>query len=236
MENKYSMEYKDLKELKSTAIIINSKKIKIFNKSREIAFDLSSINEREYKSIIKKFYRLKDKIIKNNNEAKESIKIYLCGFDEKNKKHVDLKNAVTAIMQPTKHDMYNYIYDTVCDYLDNCFINENICNFEDNRCIAKRGTTCTVGCCRHFKHKRIGPLLPKNNLVVCEYLKDKRCTAKCISCKLFTCGYLNKKGIAFKIKDIFLLDVFFNPIQKYYIKFKVFTPKEEIMKKMILWS
>ena len=41
---------------------------------------------------------------------------------------------------------------------------------------------------------------------------------------------LRKKGIKFRIRDILLLDTFFNPIQKYFIRYKVFTPKEKIMK------
>ena len=50
-----------------------------------------------------------------------------------------------------------------------------------------------------------------NNLTPCEHLKeDYTCGSKCIACKLFTCDYLEKKGIKFKIKDILLLNVFFN--------------------------
>ena len=45
--------------------------------------------------------------------------------------------------------------------------------------------------------------------------------------------YLEKKGIKFKIKDILLLDTFFNPIQKYYIKYMVFTPKEKILNRLL---
>lgn len=63
--------------------------------------------------------------------------------------------------------------------------------------------------------------------------EDYTCGAKCIGCKLFTCDYLQRKGVRFKIKDILLLDVFFNPLQKYFIKTMVFTPKDKIIKKLI---
>ena len=33
--------------------------------------------------------------------------------------------------------------------------------------------------------------------------------------------------------DILLLDVFFNPIQKYFIKYMVFTPKDKILKRLM---
>ena len=51
---------------------------------------------------------------------------------------------------------------------------------------------------------------------------------------VFTCDYLEKKGIKFRIKDMLLLDTFFNPLQKYCIKYKVFTPKEKIIKWLII--
>ena len=77
-------------------------------------------------------------------------------------------------------------------------------------------------------------LSPFSKLVLCEHLKkDYTCGAKCISCKLFTCDYLEKKGIKFRIKDILLLNVFFNPLQKYFIKYMVYTPKEKILKRLM---
>ena len=44
---------------------------------------------------------------------------------------------------------------------------------------------------------------------------------------------VEKKGIKFRIKDILLLNVFFNPLQKYFIKYMVYTPKEKILKRLI---
>ena len=72
-------------------------------------------------------------------------------------------------------------------------------------------------------------------MILCEYLKeDYTCGAKCISCKLFTCDYLEKKGVKFRIKDILLLNTFFNPLQKYFIKYMVYTPKEKILKRLMV--
>ena len=49
-----------------------------------------------------------------------------------------------------------------------------------------------------------------------------------------TCDYLEKKGVKFRIKDILLLNTFFNPLQKYFIKIMVFTPKEKIIKRLMI--
>lgn len=44
---------------------------------------------------------------------------------------------------------------------------------------------------------------------------------------------VEKKGIKFRIKDILLLNVLFNPLQKYFIKYMVYTLKEKILKRLM---
>lgn len=119
---------------------------------------------------------------------------------------------------------YIYIYDTVCDYLDEKFQRDNICDFKNNKCIAVREggyfeNNC--GCC-------YGPKRGK-----CKYLINNKCTIKSISCKLFTCRYLKKNNTKFLIKDIPLLNIFFNYKQKYIISYSIFTDKEEMIKRLL---
>ena len=107
---------------------------------------------------------------------------------------------------------YSYIYDVVCNYLDNEFINKNICDFKDNKCISVRNhshcsNSCN-GCCYG------------TNRGLCKNFKDGKCIIKSISCKLFTCRYLKKQGIKFSINDINLLKYFFNIKQKYLLEYK----------------
>ena len=220
---------------------INIKKIKLMKalKKQKIIFliDFNEIEKKEYKKILKKLLLVKNIIMKIKKEIglKENgqkIVAYIINFDENNKKQKEFISAIDAIFYNTKNERYNYIYDTVCNYLDNKFYGKNLCDFQNNKCGEKRNTSCTNGCCHHFKHKALGPL---SKLVLCEYLNKENytCDAKCLPCKLFTCDYLRRKGIKFKIKDILLLDVFFNSIQKYFIKYMVFTPKEKIIKTLI---
>lgn len=202
-----------------------------------LVLDFKSINSTLAKKNIRKLIKLKKKI--NIGLLDEKTDKYIIAkaynYDSNNYFHKFIISSIYAIFKNNKKEMYNYIYDEVCDYLDQKFYHENLCEFKENKCGEKRNTTCTVGCCRHYKDKLLGPM-PFNKFVVCEYLKDKRCSAKCLSCKLFTCDYLNKKGIKFRIKDIFLLDFFFNPIQKFIIKTSVYTPKDKIIKKLLFWS
>lgn len=194
----------------------------------EFNIDFAQMKESNYKKIIKKFKKF---------QYKNTLLTIIYVFNYKDNKitHQNFMYAITAIMYRNYKLMYEYIYDKVCDYLDDNFYSKNLCDFKNDHCGEKKDAT-VIGCCRHYKHKLIGPLIINAKLITCEYLKNKRCTAKCISCKLFTCDYLRKKGIKFNIKDIFLLDTFFNPIQKYILKISVYTPKDIIIKRLLLYK
>lgn len=208
----------------------------IRNKKLILNIDFKNISKKQYKKVLKKLLFIKNITSKINVkigtfENNKKIIGYLINFDSTNQDQNDFIQAINAIFYNTRYERYNYIYDMVCNYLDNYFYGKNLCDFKNNKCGEKINTSSTTGCCHHFKNKWFGPL---SKLVLCEYLKeDYTCGAKCISCKLFTCDYLEKKGIKFKIKDILLLNVFFNPIQKYFIKYMVFTPKEKIIKRLM---
>lgn len=218
--------------------IENLKLINIVKKGRFLLkIDFNNLNKTKYKRLLKKLLFIKKIILKSKIEIgiqKDSKKLlgYVINYDENNKRQNDFILAINAIFYNTRYERYNYIYDTVCNYLDSYFYGKNLCDFQNNKCGEKRNTSSLTGCCHHFRIKCLGPL---TKLVLCEYLKeDYTCGAKCISCKLFTCDYLEKKGIKFRIKDILLLNVFFNPLQKYFIKYMVFTPKDKIIKRLMI--
>lgn len=218
--------------------IKNLKLINIFKKGTVLLkIDFNSITKKSYKKILRKLLFMKKLILKNKIGIEENSKIilgYIINYDENNEEHNDFISGINAIFYKTRYERYNYIYDTACNYLDNFFYGKNLCDFKDNKCGEKRNTSSVTGCCHHFKPKWLGPLSPK--MVLCEHLNKVNftCDAKCLPCKLFTCFYLEKKGIKFRIRDILLLDTFFNPLQKYFIKYKVFTPKDKILKILMI--
>ena len=237
LDNNYYLEMNNTKD--SNAIDITNLKLRniIGKKYILLNIDFSMINKQDYKKVLKKFLYIKkmSKIFKikiGTLEKNEKIKIgYLINYDKENQQENEFINAINAILYETRYERYNYIYDTVCEYLDNFFYKENLCDFKNNKCGEKRNTSSTWGCCRHYKIKWLGPL---TKWVICEHLQeDHSCDAKCISCKLYTCDYLKSKGIRFRIKDILLLNVFFNPLQKFFIKYMVYTPKEKIVKRLM---
>lgn len=237
LDNNYYFETDNYSE----NISIDISKLRLLNilkmKNLLLKIDFENIEPKEYKKILRKllFYK---KIIKFSkvkigiDKNQKKLLGYIINHDENNKQENEFILGINAVFYNKRLDRYNYIYDTVCDYLDSNFYGKNLCDFKDNKCGEKRNTSSLTGCCHHFKIKCLGPI---TKLVQCEYLKeDCTCGAKCIGCKLFTCDYLRNKGIKFRIKDILLLDAFFNPLQKYFIKCMVFTPKDKILKKLML--
>lgn len=229
-ENKINIEVPDITRLDIKSI----KK----NKCLILKIDFNTLNEKEYKKMIKKvlhikalikLHKIKIGIEEENNEIKLG---YVINYDKNNDKQNEFILAINAIFFKTRYERYNYIYDEVCNYLDSYFYGKNLCDFKDNKCGEKRNTSSTWGCCRHYKIKWLGPF---SKFTLCEHLKeDHTCGAKCLGCKLYTCDYLRGKGIKFKMKDILLLDAFFNPLQKYFIKYMVFTPKEKVLRRLII--
>ena len=163
----------------------------------------------------------------------KSIYVNIQNYKSSNEQDVqDILQTLKIQFLNSKAEKVNYIYDKTCEYLDNQFLSKNLCQFENNKCIAKRNFDIDCGCCRHSKDMSFFSLL-SSEFVECEYLKDKHCTADCITCKLYTCPALNKLGIKIKIKDLFLINNYFNFIQKIIIRSSPYTPKEKILKKLV---
>lgn len=182
---------------------------------------------KEKNRILKKIKNIKIK--KNKEMLNNCFQVLVFNYNKNIEQHIiDLICSIKIMLLPTTLKKYDYIYDKVCDYLDNEFTCKNICEFKNDKCIAKRNFNCTCGCCRHYKS------LFSNKLIQCEYLVNKQCTTKCLTCKMFTCSYIVKnKKIKYRIKNIFLLNKFFNPIQKIIILMSFFTSKEKIIKRLL---
>lgn len=148
-----------------------------------------------------------------------------------NKLKRDVIDCITVMFLDNKKLKIQYIYDHVCNYLDEEFIKNNYCDFKNDVCVSKRSGTCpnkvTMGCCHRFIH----PLTMSGKLVLCKYfdINKKQCKTKCMTCKFFTCDTIRKK---FRMSEFPLLNYFFNPIQKFIIKISYFTSKEKILSRL----
>ena len=189
-----------------------------------------------FKNKYKKLYSgIKDKVILNlykniikimdKNDIKD---IYIVNYDiNSNNNSLILElDFLLNCHNKSGYERIDYIYDYMCDYLDEEFNCNNICNFIDNRCISRRelernnfDKPVIYGCC-YTKGKK------------CKYL-DHGCKIKCISCKLFTCRYLHKLGVRYRPKDFLVFRLFFTMKQRRIIDESIYVKKEDIMKKLV---
>ncbi|MBP3634938.1 MAG: hypothetical protein J6J17_00565 [Bacilli bacterium] len=191
---------------------------------------MMNVNNRSI--VIEIFNKNVDKIIK---KSKRLLK--LC--DEKNYKlkfnYLDdniskqklfwIKNIEKAINIKNIKERYSFIYDTVCEYIDKKYMECNYCDFKDDVCIYFRNNPKIMhknGCC--YSDARGG---------LCKNLVNNSCSIKSISCKLYSCEYLRKNKINFRMKAIPLIKYFFNIKQKYYIKYSFFKDKDYMINKLI---
>ena len=213
-------------DFKTDIYIIKISKFKtnlLFNFKINILIDYDINSKEDINTIFKNI-----KKIKHFCEKKEIIIEKIFYLENKKLELIkELDVAIYALFIDDTIKKYEFIYDYVCDYLDNDFKNKNICDFKDNKCISRRNfgknrsnNPLIYGCC-YTKKK------------VCQYLVNYICTIKCISCKLFTCRYLSKRNIKYRINDILLLKLFFNTRQKQIISDSLFTDKEEIINLLI---
>jgi hypothetical protein len=185
---------------------------------------------------IKKIKKIADKN-KINLGIKEQEKIILLNIIRgKSDYELNIITAIGVFLCNNYKEKCEFVYDEVCNYLDEKVVNRNVCGFENDKCVAKRNTDCTLGCCNHFKNKYFG-VIYQRKLYPCKYLINKRCTTKCLTCKMHMCDYVIKEtGIKFNSKNVLPLKHYFNPIQKFILKLGYFTPREKILKKLMFFD
>jgi hypothetical protein len=180
-----------------------------------------NVEENNFDKIIKQT----KKILKLCDENNLILKINYNNKNIEKEDNEELFNILCAINIKNIEERYSFIYDTVCNYIDKKYLECNYCDFKDNVCIFFRNNpkiSHPDGCCYNSERDN-----------ECIHLKNHRCNIKSISCKLYSCEYLRKRKVNFKMKDIPLLKYFFNLKQKYFIKYSFFKPKSYVMYKLL---
>lgn len=123
----------------------------------------------------------------------------------------------------------SFVYDTFCENMMKEISRLNYCYFIDNKCIKMRYTSGFPnskenGCCSNtYMDKRKD----------CRYLKaDHSCAICSISCRVFTCLYLQERGIDHSLWQYPIIDCTLNKLSRAKIIHNFFTPKEKIMQKL----
>ena len=126
----------------------------------------------------------------------------------------ELLSFIHALNIKSRYKRIDYVYDEICNEIDQYYSSCSLCNFKNGKCVSYRTQNLNYinGCCRK-----------------CLYQSDKGCTTKNIACKLFLCSYAdhkNKKKLEGKDLSFFK---FFNPYQKYVAINDYFSTKEQVV-------
>jgi len=205
-------------------IITNKLKEKYFKNGKRVFFIINTdIDEDVLIPIVQMF----------NISNKMGIKIglsNLLGFSYDI--NPELKTTLKALVQDDIYKRYEVVYDYICDELDKKFMNNELCKFENDRCIVNRkyyNKDKIMGCCYSFKYNG----LQFSEVRLCKHQKEQKCDVKCLGCKLFTCDYLRKHGVRFKLENIPIALAFFSKKQREILRTTFFTSKENIINKII---
>ena len=153
----------------------------------------------------------------------KSIFYYSTHFEvENNINNKQLDNIVKALNVKKRKDRIDFVYDHVCDYIDEYIKDKNICDFIDNKCFVQRrpNNKSFDGCC--------GP-------IKCNKLVNGKCLTKNISCKLFYCPDARRKIKVLGIKDIDLFKIF-SIRQRLVCMIDVTYNREQILKDLYSYS
>lgn len=133
------------------------------------------------------------KLIHMNNILKLNINCKLNKFTKK-----ELEDVVHAFNIKDSYERLKYVYERLCDYLDDDYKKHNYCKFDSNgTCINTRVNKIKTQCCRQ-----------------CKYISKKGCTTKGLACKMFFCKYIKETKKVPNYHKYRLYKYFFNINQK----------------------
>lgn len=141
-------------------------------------------------------------------------------------KQEQLQKAIEIIKLKSKEEQYIKIYDEVYSYLKKDFVGNHYCDFKENKCVAKR----------HFSfypiNRRNGCCFTQ--VKTCSHLqKGGKCDVECMACRLFSCPYLTKRGIAYYGSEIVIFRAFLNKKQRKELVFDFYKDKSEVINKLV---
>lgn len=193
---------------------------------------MRSVTIKLKKNKYNKFYK-KIKWLKIITKFKHNIQIEYIGkvYTERSLEYpIELKEILKIakiLNASSKREKITLAYDYACDYLDEQFINKNLCGFKNDMCICnsqKLKEKQVNSCCVSTTTKELCNLFDK---------KNKCCKTKNLACKLFVCPALYKKKIRFPIRKIPYIKYFFNFRQKLVAKTYFFLEKEKVIENLM---
>ena len=225
---------------------ISKTPIELFEKDteftcREILLSKDNYNPQNdtYKSTIlfKQVILLYAKLIKHFGKDGINEKVFYFNedrMDVSNEYIIHMLNSFSELIYVYRMDneleKISYAYDNMCQFFLDEVRTINYCCFKDDKCASIRypghlfPDSDINGCC-HNTYKDRGR--------DCRYMnEDHSCSICSISCRAFTCEYLQERGIDHSLWQYPLMDCLFKKLYRSRIIYGFFIPKEVMMKRL----
>lgn len=238
-------EIKELKDKKKEYAVINADENCLDNikknikniKAVEIDFDYLNLgtklygdNKKASKLIQKencnhmlKVLKVCKKVVKLFKKSKVEFDGVFYVKNLSNKKNNNDFMLISMLDTDLNYNMFKRLGMSVhyaCDYLDMENAINNMCDFQDNKCVNHRVNNIkkTTGCCPSF----------------CKYTECKVCTVKNLSCKIFMCDYLEDRGYYFTPHTIPILKRHLNIFERFMCFGILFRTTKKTIKRLWL--
>jgi len=205
---------KDLLSYKNVNVVIDGDFLNInnclFGKNEKETKMIQKNNYKQLKLVYKKTIKVIKFLIKNNIKFNNTIYIDVDKRSNNNDKMLEFMINLRSIKNPMKR-LEEQISFT-CDYLDSEIKLNNICQFENGKCLKYRNSGEKTSCC-------------KDN---CKY--GFPCSIKNIACKIFMCDMIKSMGYGFYIEYIFSLKKNLTVIDRAICKTCLFVPLKKVLR------
>ena len=141
----------------------------------------------------------------------------------------ELNSLIKLFNIKNSEEKTSFMYDNICEKMMNEIKKLNYCDFENNKCVTMRykdgfPNSKENGCCSNT-------YMDKGK--DCRYLnKDHSCKICSISCRVFTCAYLQKRGIDHALWQYPIIDCSIGKLSRPKLIHNFFIPKEIMIKKL----
>lgn len=126
----------------------------------------------------------------------------------------ELMPFIHALNIKSRYRRIAYVYDKICDEIDDYYSSCKLCDFKKGQCVLHRTKKLNYlnGCCRF-----------------CLYQTDKGCSTRNAACKLFVCSYADiGKLRRLEAKNLNFIK-FFNHYQRYVLINDYFSTREQVI-------
>lgn len=204
----------ELKAYQNVTIVIDGDFLNInkclFGKNEKETKCIQKNNYKQLKLAYKKIAKIIKFLKKNNIKFNNAIYIDIDKKFNTNDKMLEFMINCKHIKNPLKK-LEDQIAFT-CDYLDSEVKINNICQFENGKCIKYRDSKENSSCCK----------------ANCKY--GFPCSIKNIACKIFMCDLIKSMGYVFYVEYIFSLRKNLTIIDRLICKTCLFLPLKKVMK------